>query len=151
MRRILLSSLFLSTALLHAQAGTKGQGVVLEARNERASASAIASPPATDVNPTSQARRISTGVKGPKLISQPPLTISTADFPAQNPAAWHPVVSFTVDEHGNPQNVHMTKSVNQSVDERVMTVVRGSRYEPATLNDQYVAVDVNLTVNFEQR
>jgi TonB family protein len=56
-----------------------------------------------------------------------------------------------VDENGTPQNVHVVQSVNQNVDERVMTAVRSSRYVPAKLDDQIVPVDVNLLVNFRQR
>jgi TonB family protein len=146
MRRILVSSLFLSTVLLNAQANTKGQRITLEARNDAAPAAA-----ATDVNSTSQTRRVSTGVTWPKLISQPSLSVSTADFPTQDLGGQHVVVSFRVDTDGTPQNVHITKSVNQSVDERVMTIVRNSRYSPATLDEQNVPVDINLLVNFQKR
>ena len=146
MRRILVSSLFLSTVLLNAQANTKGQRITLEARNDAAPAAA-----ATDVNSTSQTRRVSTGVTWPKLISQPSLSVSTADFPTQDLGVQHVVVGFRVDTNGTPQNVHITKSVNQSVDERVMTIVRNSRYSPATLDEQNVPVDINLLVNFQKR
>jgi TonB family protein len=152
MRRILVSSLFLSTVLLNAQADTKGQRAVLEARNEVTSAPATAAPlPATDVNSSTQGRRISTGITWPKLISQPNFAVSTTDFPTEDLAAQHVVVSFRVDENGTPQNVHVVQSVNQNVDERVMTAVRSSRYVPAKLDDQIVPVDVNLLVNFRQR
>lgn len=151
MRRILMSSLFLSTALLHAQANTKGQQVTLEARNETASAPVAAAPqPAVDVNANVPARRVTTGVMGPKLISRQPLTVSAADFPNQDLEAAQVVLSFRVDTNGTPQNIHILKSVNQSVDERVMTAVRSSRYTPASLDDQNVALDVNLVVNFQK-
>jgi TonB family protein len=68
-----------------------------------------------------------------------------------NLAAEQVVVSFTVDESGKPQNVHLAKSVNPVVDERVLNAVRQYRYSPATLNDQKVAVDINLQVNFASR
>ena len=153
MRRIFISSLFLSTVLLHAQADTKGQRAVLEARNEAASAPAVAAPqPPTDVNSSPQARRISTGVTWPKLISKPNLTVSTADFSAtQDLSAEQVVLSFKVDENGTPQNIHVIHSVNQNVDERVMAAVRNSRYTPATLDDRTVPVDLNLVVNFQKR
>jgi len=61
------------------------------------------------------------------------------------------VVSFTVDESGRPQNVHVEKSVNPIVDERVLNAVRQYRYLPATLNNQRVAVHINLEVNFASR
>jgi TonB family protein len=152
MRRIIVSSLFLSAMLLHAQADTKGQRVTWEARNEGASAPvAAALPPATDVGSTTQARRVSTGVTEPKLISRPSLTLAATDFPTQDLAIHHVVVSFKVDANGTPQNVHIVKSVNQTIDERVMMAVRNSRYEPATLDNQSVPVDVNLVFNFQKR
>ena len=63
----------------------------------------------------------------------------------------HMIVAFTVDENGNPQNVHLLKSVSPRVDERVMASVRQYRFEPATLDNQKIAVDVNMQVNFAGR
>jgi TonB family protein len=126
MRRIIVSTLFLSTVLAHAQPSKAGQGVTLEARN-------------------------STGVTFPKLLSAPSLTIAAADFPTVDLAAQHMLVSFRVDESGAPQNVHLVKSVSQSVDERVLAAVRQYRFAPGTLDNQTVPVDVNLVVNFAQK
>jgi TonB family protein len=152
MRTIIMSTLFLSTVLLQAHAGTKGQSVTLVAHND---AAAMASPataqPATDADTTTHARRISTGVTWPKLISEPTLAVSAADFPTQDLAAQHMVVSFRVDESGAPQNVHLVKSVSQTVDARVLTAVRQYRFVPGTLDDQNVPVDVNLVINFTEK
>ena len=146
MRRIILSTLFLSSALAYAQTGTPGQGVTLEARNNATNAISAS----TDASiPTG--RRISTGVTFPKLISGPTISVSSADFPTADLAAQHMVVSFRVDENGAPQNVHLVKSVSQSVDERILTAVRQYRFAPGTLDNQTVAVDVNLVVNFQQK
>ncbi len=60
-------------------------------------------------------------------------------------------VSFRVDEKGVPQNVHLLKSVNQSVDTRVLAAIREYRFEPAQLDEQSVAMDVNLAINFATR
>ncbi|HTA80700.1 MAG TPA: TonB family protein [Terracidiphilus sp.] len=146
MRRILLSTLFLSSVLVHAQTSTPAQGVTLEARNSATNALAAS----TDASiPTG--RRISTGVTFPKLISAPSVSVLSTDFPTANLAAQHVVVGFRVDENGAPQNVHLVKSVNQSVDERVLAAVRQYRFAPGTLDNQTVAVDVNLVVNFQQK
>jgi periplasmic protein TonB len=147
MRRILVSTLFLSTVLVHAQTSTQGQGATLEARNNAASAVA----PATDASIPTTARRVSTGVTFPKLISSRSLSLSAADFPTADVTAQHVVVAFRVDENGAPQNVHLLKSVNQSIDEQVMSAVRQYRFEPGMLDNQKVAVDVNLLVNFQQK
>jgi TonB family protein len=149
MRRIIVSSLFLSTVLLHAQTATKGQSVTLEARNEVAASASTQ--PATDSTATLTQRRISTGVVWPKLISEPTVAVSAADFTTQDLATQHVVVSFRVDEKGEPQNVRLLKSVNQTVDERVLDAVRQYHFVPGTLDDQNVAVDVNLIVNFQAK
>ena len=77
--------------------------------------------------------------------------VSTTDFPTQDLTTQHLLVSFRVDEKGTPQNVHLLKSVNQAVDQRVLEAVRQYHFVPGTLDDQNVAVDVNLIVNFEKR
>ncbi len=145
MRRILVSSLFLSTVLLPAQTVTNGQGATLIARNE--SAPAVA---ASDVS-TMPTRRITTGVTAPKLLSTPVVRVSLSDFPTTDLATQKMIVSFRVDEKGIPQNVHLLKSINQSVDGRVLAAVREYRFEPATLDEQSVPMDVNLAVNFTAR
>lgn len=145
MRRILVSSLFLSTVLLPAQTVTNGQGATLIARND--SAPAVA---ASDI-PTTSARRVTTGVTAPKLISEPVVRVSLTDFPTTDLATQHMAVSFRVDEKGIPQNVHLLKSINQSVDARVLAAVREYRFEPAKLDEQAVPMDVNLAINFATR
>lgn len=145
MRRIILSSLFLSTVMLNAQAVTKGQGATLVAHNEATTAAA------TDVPMATAARRISTGVISPKLLTEPTVKVSTADFSSEDLAAQHLVVAFRVDQNGTPQNVHLLKSVNPTVDSKVLAAVRGYRYEPATLDEIAVPMDVNLVVSFATR
>ncbi|HWT66805.1 MAG TPA: TonB family protein [Terracidiphilus sp.] len=144
MHKILASTLFLSTALLPAQTVANGQGAVLLAKNSEPAVVA------SDV-PAAHARRVSTGVTAPKLISGPAVRVAISDFPSQNLSFQHVVVSFKVDEKGVPQNVHLVKSINQTVDARILAAVRDYRFEPATLDDQVVAMDVNLNVNFEAR
>lgn len=152
MRNILVAGLFLSTVLVNAQTATKGQGAMLFASNEAGVSTAAPSPTsATDVSATPRPRRISTGVTGPKLISEPNLRVSKADFPGVDLATQHAVVSFRVDENGAPQNIHLVKSAGQTVDARVLEAVRQYRFAPASLDDQAVAMDVNLIVNFTER
>jgi TonB family protein len=144
MHKIFVATLFLSTALLPAQTVANGQGTELIAKN---SEPALLS---SDV-PTSQARRISTGVTAPKLLTGPTVRVAVEDFPTKNVSLQHVVVAFRVDEKGIPQNVHLVKSINQAVDSRILAAVRNYRFEPATLDEQTVAMDVNLNVNFEAR
>jgi TonB family protein len=153
MRRILVASLFLSTVLLPAQTVTQGQGATLVARNDSSAGSAVPDSmnAATDVTTAPAGRRISTGVTAPKLISEPNIHLAVADFPTADLATQHIVVSFRVDQFGVPQNVHLLKSAGQNVDERVLTAVRGYRFEPAQLDDQAVSMNMNLVVNFATR
>ena len=150
MRNVLAVFAIFSSVLLHAQSVAKGSSVNLEARNNYAGVLYAhgASQPPTDATSNTQPLRISSGVVWPKLISEPSFKISSSDFEDLNPAAHQVVVSFTVDETGKPQNIHLAKSVNPVVDERVLNAVRQYRYLPATLNNQKVAVDINLEVNF---
>ena len=153
MRNVLAVCAIFSSVLLHAQSVTKGSSVKLEAKNYYAGVLYAhgASQPVTDDTTNAKPLRISSGVVWPKLISEPNFRVSSSDFMGLNMAAQQLVVSFTVDENGKPQNIHLTKSVNPVVDERVLNAVRQYRYLPATLNDEKVAVDINLQVKFANR
>lgn len=121
MRNVVAVCAIFSSVLLHAQSVAKGSSVNLEARNNYAGVLYAhgESQPLTDASSNAQPLRISSGVIWPKLISEPSFKVSSSDFSDQNLAAHQVVVSFTVDESGKPQNVHLTKSVNPIVDERV--------------------------------
>ena len=147
MRRILASTLFLSTVLLHGQTSTSAQSATLEARNTTANTLSTS----VDADTALHARRITTGVTFPKLISGPKVNVSTTDFPSRDLAAHQAIVGFRVDESGTPQNVHLLKSVNQTVDSRVLAAVREYRFVPGSLDDRTVPVDVNLVVNFQEK
>lgn len=153
MRNVLAVCAIFSSVLLHAQSVAKGSSVKLEALNEHAIALSAhgTSQPVTDIPTSSQPLRISTGVVWPKLIAEPALHLSSDDFDGRDLALAHMIVAFTVDEKGNPQNVHLLKSVNPMVDGRVVESVRKYRFEPATLDNQKIAVDVDMRVNFATR
>lgn len=153
MRNVVAICAICSSVLLHAQSVTKGSSANLEAKNHYAGALFAhgATQPVTNATTNAQPQRISSGVVWPNLISEPNFRVSSSDFMGLNLAAQQLVVSFTVDESGKPQNVHLTKSVNPVVDERVLNAVRQYRYLPATLNNEKVAVDINLQVNFANR
>jgi TonB family protein len=145
MRRILVSSLFLSTVLLHGQTSTSAQSATLEARNSAVNSLA------TDAAIPTHTRPVSTGVVFPKLISGPKMSVSTTDFPTRDLAAQQAIVSVRVDENGTPQNVRLLKSVNQAIDARVLSAVRAYRFVPGSLDERNVAVDVNLIFNFQEK
>ncbi|HEX3891026.1 MAG TPA: energy transducer TonB [Terracidiphilus sp.] len=145
MRRLIVSTLFLSTVLLHGQTSTQGQSGTLEARNNTVNSMA------TDADIAPHAHRVTTGVIFPKLISGPKMNVSTTDFPTRDLALQRAIVSLRVDENGTPQNVRLVKSVNQTVDARVLAVVREYHYVPGSLDERNVPVDLNLIFNFQTK
>ncbi|HWA95944.1 MAG TPA: energy transducer TonB [Terracidiphilus sp.] len=142
MRTLLVASLLATTALLNAQTSPHGQVANLEARTSAPAAVA------SDIPASSTARRVTTGVTAPELISQRPIKVATYEFPNTDLAAQKVVVHFTVDAFGVPQNVKLVKSVSPAIDARVIAAVGGFRYKPAQLDSWNVPADVNLVVNF---
>jgi protein TonB len=153
MRRIIVSTLFLSAAMLAAQSSIKGQGVTLEARSETPSevkAPVAATQPVVDASSEAKPIRIST-VSEPKLVKYRAVTLDSADFHTASPDNQKLILHFVVDETGTPKNIEVLKSVNQDVDGRVLNAVRQYRYAPAKLDGQVVASDLNLVVKFASR
>ncbi len=153
MRRIIVSTLFLSTMLLHAQSSNTGQGVNLEARGE--SPNALAAPAAVlhanDASEKTQGYRISTGAVAPKLLKVHDVDLSVSDFHAKDPSSQKLVLHYSVDQSGKPQNIQIVKPVNPEVDARVIHAVSQYRYAPAKLDGQVVSSDLNLVMSFEPR
>ena len=113
-------------------------------------ASAVASQPKTDAPASAEYHRISTGVAAPAMIDESSFRIP-ADALGQSVAGDAKVVlSLNVDEKGNAQNVKVVKSVNPSLDARVVAAVLQSHFRPATLNHQPIAVDMDLTVSVKR-
>ena len=151
MRKLFVSILVFSTVLLHAQTRTNGQGVTMEATNASSTAlpAPAAAPTATDVNGSYPARRISTGVIAPKLISNPKIVVATTDFADEDLSLQKAVVSLKVNQEGSTQNVKMLQSVNPTVDARVLAAVRDFHFAPATLDGEVVPMDVQLVIQFQ--
>jgi TonB family protein len=153
MRRIIISTLFLSAALLNAQNSTKGQGAPLEARNLTPSTlpATEAAKPGVDASASTQGLRVSTGVISAKLVKFQPVELSASEFHTKDVAAQKLVLHFQVDESGTPQNIEVVKPVNPDVDARIVDAVRKYHYKPAQLDGQVVASDLNLIVSFATR
>jgi outer membrane biosynthesis protein TonB len=112
------------------------------------SAAAYASQPTDDATTVTQTPRISTGVIAPVLIQSIDITI-----PSELPKDAIPVdaqvgLTLTVDEKGQPQDIHVVKGINSFWDARVVEAVSKFHYRPGTIDNQVVPVDMNLTVNF---
>jgi TonB family protein len=128
MRRILVASLLSSFAL---------------------TAAAAPSPHANDASAAAPAAVVvSTGVTEAQLLHSTKIDIPTDTLDAvSNPAQL--VLKVKLDESGTPTRVQVVKSVNPTVDARVINAVRSFRWRPAVLDNQTIPVDVNLVVQVQ--
>jgi protein TonB len=98
------------------------------------------------------------GVTPPKVLSQPPPKFS--EIARQQKISGIVTLSLIVDKEGNPVNVHVIKSIADTVgvsqreaaltlDQAAVDAVRQYKFSPATKNGVPVAVYLNVNVNFE--
>lgn len=127
MRRILVATLLSSLAL------TAG----------------AATPKSADANGASPASVVaSTGVTAAQLrystnIDIPAEALSSLSNPAEL------VLRVNLDETGTPTHMQVVRSINPTVDARVMKAVRTFRWTPAVLDNRTIPVDVNLVVDVQ--
>ncbi len=130
MRSMLASTLMLSSFLIPAVAN--------------------ASSSKDDASVPTPAIRVSTGVSAPILTV--PISI---ELPEGLASVFLPIdkqvsLSLTVDSSGQASNVKVVKSANPYWDAMVVDAVQKSHFKPAKLDDQAVAIDMNLTVNLSK-
>jgi TonB family protein len=109
-------------------------------------AAAKASTPVDDATASTPVR-VSTGVIQPVLLDSVNLTLPSSFSNFMVPEGAEVDLTFTVDENGTPQNIHVVKSYNPFWDARVLEAVRQFHYRPGTVDNQPVAIDMNLTIN----
>ena len=126
MRRILAASLLLPSLILPAVAK--------------------ASTPVDDATAPTPVR-VSTGVTEPVLLSSPVFSLPDGFSLDLIPTDAQVQLSLTVDEKGEPQNIRVVKSFSPFIDARVIETVSQFHFRPGTIDNQPVAVDLNLTVN----
>jgi len=107
---------------------------------------AVASSPKTDATVANQNLRVTTGVSTPKIIDPSSIQISAADVARMVPSEAQVVLSLKVDQNGNASNVQVIHSLTPAVDARVVSEVSKAHFHPATLDNQAVAVDMNLVI-----
>jgi hypothetical protein len=110
-------------------------------------AAARASQPLDDVTASTQAPRISTGVTAPVLLQSIGLAI-----PAGLPKDAIPVdaqvgLTLTVDDKGEPQDIHVVKGINPFWDARIVAAVSKFHYRPGSIDAKAIPVNLNLTIN----
>ncbi len=86
--------------------------------------------------------RVSTGVLKPTLLA--PLSVNIKSADVLNSSM---VVSLTVDAQGLPHDIAVVQSAGSAAaDAKVVAAVSASRFKPAHLDDEAVAVPMTLTV-----
>jgi TonB family protein len=135
--------------LLHAQANSPAQtqssanGPVLQSKV--VAPKALVASAAADSTPTT-ARRISTGVTAPKLISTTDIASVNEfrrSFATQDETV---VVSMIVREDGKPSDLAIVRSAGAAMDKNVLAAVSNYRFKPGTLDNKPTAVPVNLEI-----
>jgi hypothetical protein len=109
-----------------------------------ATTASFASTAATDAN--TQVTRISTGVTAPQLLTSAAVQIPADSFDTILPKQVEVGISLNVDQKGNAQDVKVFKSVNPAIDARVIAAVQQFHFRPASLDNQVIPVNLNLTV-----
>jgi hypothetical protein len=99
---------------------------------------------------TSSTVRVSTGVVAPKLLKSVALTADGKAHDRLTAADRTILVGMTVDEAGNPQNVHVIETVDPILDGEVVAAVKQFHYQPGTLDGQPAAFPVRLHYVLQQ-
>jgi TonB family protein len=146
MRSLLIATLALTPALLYAQAivpaqpQTTGHAPALQSK-------LIAPETLAADRTTTPAVRVSTGVIAPKLIH-------SVAIPAEVNAKWQAagkyrsaVVEMRVDETGKPFDLKIVQSAGRDLDDNVLAAVSQYRFEPATLGNKAIPINMALTLD----
>ena len=94
-------------------------------------------------------RHIGNGVSAPVAIYQPEAEFSDEARRAKYEGTV--VVSLIVDANGNPQNVHVVRSLGMGLDEKALEAVRLYKFKPAMDQTTHKAVPVPINVEVRFR
>jgi TonB family protein len=86
------------------------------------------------------------GVVAPTLIVAPEAEFS--DDARRNKYQGTCMLSVIVDAHGNPQNVHVIRTLGMGLDEKALEAVRRYRFKPGTKDGKPVPVLISVAVDF---
>jgi len=127
MRHIIASSIMLSSLFLPA--------------------AARAMQPSDDASAPTQPVRVSTGVIAPTLLNSIGLKLPEGLPQDAIPVDAQIGLTLTVDEKGQPQDIHVTKGINPFWNARIIDAVRQFHYRPGSVDNMPIPVDMNLTIN----
>ncbi len=102
------------------------------------------SEPGTPAPAPNRVRPISQGVVPPKLVHMIAMKDDGNQHVHISGRQRVVVVYLTVDEAGQPMDIHIPEPVDDALDVEVMATVGKFRYEPGTLDGKPVAVPVHL-------
>jgi TonB family protein len=95
---------------------------------------------------TSSLEKIGPGVTPPRAIFQPEAQFS--DYARQKKLQGDCVLGLRVDAHGMPQDIHITRSLEASLDQKAIEAVQRYRFTPAIKDGIPVPVAINIEVRF---
>jgi Gram-negative bacterial TonB protein C-terminal len=110
-------------------------------------AAASASQPTDDAAANTQAPRVSTGLTAPTLLKSIGIDMSDGLPKDALPIDAQVGLTLTVDEKGQPQDIHVVKGINPFWDARIVEAVSKFQYHPGTIDAKPIPVDLNLIVN----
>lgn len=90
--------------------------------------------------------RVGKGISEPKLIYSVDPEFSDEARRAKYQGVC--IVSLIVDAQGNPQNVHVSRSLGMGLDEKAIEAVKQYKFKPAYFQGRSVAVQIDVVVNF---
>jgi outer membrane biosynthesis protein TonB len=114
---------------------------------------------ATPCDPTSTTNKLSMkGMTSPGVIYQ--VDPSFLEEAREKKIRHFPTVSFTIDQQGNPVNVHIDhptadtidkslQDLAQSIDKIALDTVAKYRFKPATCQGKPVPVELNIEINID--
>jgi TonB family protein len=113
-------------------------------------ASAAASQPKTDAPGETQVLRVSSGVTTPAVLDSANVHIASDANNRLSPVGSKVVLNLWVDARGNVQTVRVVKSVYPDLDAHVVAAARQFHFHPAKLDNQPVAVNMDLVVSVQR-
>ena len=131
--------------------------------NEPPTAQSAPTTPTNQVSPTSNTNasptlKVGDGVTAPKIVYQPEPKFTK--IARKQKVSGVATVSIIVDTEGNPRNVHIIRSIADSVDKKhqaaavsldqaAVDAVKQYKFKPAMQDGKPVAVYLNVEVNFQ--
>lgn len=109
---------------------------------------AVASQPNSDSTASAQVSSVDNGVIEPQLIHSAAVLYDPAAGQA-TPFDTTFVLQVNIDKSGEAQDIHILKSANPLLNDRVIAAVHQFRWQPATLKNQPIAfgdVTLNLVI-----